>query len=71
MHDSDLRNRFNVFVIAVERGDDFILNPESSITFLDGDKVWFVASESHAKEVLNSAKQPVTNENETTLNSKP
>ena len=71
LHDSDLRNRFNVFVIAVERGDDFILNPESSITFLDGDKVWFVASESHAKEVLNSAKQPVTNENETTLNSKP
>ena len=71
LHDSDLRNRFNVFVIAVERGDDFILNPESSITFLDGDKVWFVASESHAKEVLNSAKQPVTIENETTLNSKP
>ena len=59
LHDSDLRNRFNVFVIAVERGDDFILNPESSITFLDGDKVWFVASESHAKEVLASAKHPV------------
>ncbi len=63
LHDSDLRNRFNVFVIAVERGDDFILNPESSITFLDGDKVWFVGSESHAKELLNSAKQPVTDEN--------
>ena len=56
LHDSDLRNRFNVFVIAVERDDNFILNPNSSLVFELGDKVWFVSSETHAKEVQKYAK---------------
>ncbi|MBR6878113.1 MAG: cation:proton antiporter [Bacteroidales bacterium] len=61
LHDSDLRNRFNVFVIAVERNDSFILNPNSSLVFELGDKVWFVASEAHAKEVQESAKSIIEN----------
>ncbi len=56
LHDSDLRNRFNVFVIAVERDDKFILNPNSSLVFELGDKVWFVSSETHAKEMQKYAK---------------
>lgn len=55
LHDTDLRNRFNVFVIAVERDEQYLLNPSSSIVFQLGDKVWFVASETHAKEVIQSA----------------
>ncbi len=58
LHDSDLRNRFNALVIAVEREDDFNLNPPSSTEFRVGDKVWFVASETHAEDLFNSALQP-------------
>ena len=52
LHDTDFRNRFNALVIAVERSDDFILNPPSSIVFQEGDTVWFVATESKAQELL-------------------
>ena len=52
LHDSDLRNLFNTLVIALERDDEFILNPPSSTVFLEGDTVWFVSSEERAKELL-------------------
>ena len=55
LHDSDLRNLFNTLVIAVERDDDFILNPSSSTIFQEGDIVWFVSSEERARELLASA----------------
>lgn len=55
LRDSDVRNRFNAFVIAVERGDEFMLNPSSSTVFQAGDTVWFVASTKHAQELLESA----------------
>ena len=61
LHDSDLRNRFNVMVIAVERDDDFILNPAASITFQEDDTVWFVSSENNAKELVQNAHK--TNDN--------
>ena len=55
LHDSDLRNLFNTLVIAVERDDEFILNPSSSTVFQEGDTVWFVSSEERARELLASA----------------
>lgn len=60
LHDSDLRNKFNVLVIAVERDDDFVLNPPASITFEEGDKVWFVSSEDNAKELVQYAHETPT-----------
>lgn len=57
LHDSDLRNKFNIMVIAIERSDEFILNPMASVTFLKDDKVWFVASEAHAKTFFESLKK--------------
>jgi len=57
LHDSDLRNRFDALVIAVERNDEFIINPEASIVFQKGDTVWFVSSEDNAKAIMNDAKK--------------
>ncbi len=61
LYESNLRNRFNVMVIAVERDDDFILNPPASIMFQEGDTVWFVSSENNAKELVQYAHK--TNDN--------
>ncbi len=49
LHDTDLRNRYNALVIAVERNDEFILNPPPSVVFQKGDTVWFVATEAKAE----------------------
>ena len=54
LHDSDLRNLFNTLVIAVEREEEFILNPSSSLVFQKGDAVWFVASEADAHQLYES-----------------
>ena len=48
-------------VIAVERDDDFILNPPASIIFQKDDTVWFVSTENNAKELVQFAHKP--NEN--------
>lgn len=55
LHDTDLRNRYNALVIAVERDDDFILNPAPSVVFQKDDTVWFVATEAKAEELLKEA----------------
>ena len=55
LHDSDLRNRFDSFVFAIERDEKFMLNPESSVVFQKGDIVWFVSSESNAKSLVKEA----------------
>lgn len=52
LRESDLRNRFNVMVISVERQDEFILNPSADIVFQVHDTIWFIASKSHTKELL-------------------
>lgn len=57
LHDSDLLNQYNAMVIAIERNDDFILNPAASIVFEDGDIVWFVASEENAARLLKESHQ--------------
>ena len=54
LHDSDFRNRFNALVIAVERDDEFFLNPKSSFVFQLGDRVWFIATESNTKQMVES-----------------
>ena len=54
LHDSDFRNRFNSLVIAVERDDEFFLNPKSSFVFQLGDRVWFIATESNTKKMVES-----------------
>ena len=55
LHDTDLRNRYNALVIAVERDDDFILNPPPSVVFQKDDTVWFVATEAKAEQLLKEA----------------
>lgn len=55
LHDTDLRNRYNALVIAVERNDEFILNPPPSVVFQKDDTVWFVATEAKAEELLKEA----------------
>lgn len=55
LHDTDLRNRYNALVIAVERDDDFILNPPPSVVFQKDDTVWFVATEANAEQLLKEA----------------
>lgn len=55
LHDTDLRNRYNALVIAVERDDDFILNPPPSVVFQKDDTVWFVATEAKAEALLKEA----------------
>ena len=56
LRDMDFRHRFNVMVIAVERGEEFLLNPSPSTVFVEGDTIWFVASEEKTKELLESLK---------------
>lgn len=55
LHDTDLRNRYNALVIAVERNDEFILNPPPSVVFQKDDTVWFVATEAKAEQLLKEA----------------
>ena len=55
LHDSDLLNRFNVMVIAVERDNEFFLNPQASFVFQQGDTVWFVSTETNAKALIQYA----------------
>ena len=55
LHDTDLRNRYNALVIAVERDDEFILNPPPSVVFQKDDTVWFVATEAKAEQLLKEA----------------
>ena len=54
LRESDFRHVFNAMVIAVGRGDEYILNPQPDTVFNDGDTVWFVASAAHAKAILDS-----------------
>ena len=61
LHDSDLRNRFDTLVIAVERDEEFILNPESSVVFQKDDVIWFVSSENSAMALMKDAEAETNN----------
>ena len=60
LNDSDLLNRFNVMVIAIERNNEFFLNPAASFVFQQGDTVWFVATQTNAKALIQYAHEPKT-----------
>ena len=60
LHDTDMLNRFNVMVIAIERDNEFFLNPPASFVFQQGDTVWFVSTESNAKALVQYAYETVT-----------
>ena len=49
LQESGIRDHYNAMVIAFERDGDFILTPPATITFQEGDTVWFVVSESTLK----------------------
>ena len=49
LQESGIRDHYNAMVIAFEREGDFILTPPATITFQEGDTVWFVVSESTLK----------------------
>ena len=52
LRESDLRNAYNAMVIAIERDDNFMLNPDASTLFQKGDTIWYVASEEKARELV-------------------
>ena len=54
LRDSDFRHVYNAMVIAVSRESDFIFNPQPDVVFQDGDTIWFVASETRAKALINN-----------------
>ncbi|MCR4659392.1 MAG: cation:proton antiporter [Bacteroidales bacterium] len=43
LRDADFQHRYNAMVIAIERGDDYMLNPNADTIFAEGDVVWFVS----------------------------
>jgi CPA2 family monovalent cation:H+ antiporter-2 len=56
LRESDFRHVYNAMVIAVERDDNFLLNPSAETLFQKGDTIWYVASEAKAKELARSIK---------------
>ncbi len=52
LRESDFRNAYTAMVIAIERDDNFMLNPDASTLFQKGDTVWYVASEEKAQELV-------------------
>lgn len=55
LRNSDFRHGYNALVIAIEHGENCILNPGADTVFADGDTIWFVAAEKKAKELVKSA----------------
>ena len=51
LRESEIRERHNAMVIAIERDGDFILNPSADIVFLANDIVWFVATSEKMKTI--------------------
>ena len=52
LRESDFRNAYTAMVIAIERDDNFMLNPDASTLFKKGDTIWYVASEEKAQELV-------------------
>ena len=59
LQESNIRDRYNAMVIAFERDGQFILTPPATITFKEGDTVWFVVSESNFKTMELEAAVPM------------
>ena len=56
LRESNFRHGYNAMVIAVERNGEFLLNPQPDTVFLEGDTIWFVASEEKAKAMAKLVK---------------
>ena len=52
LRESDFRNAYTAMVIAIERDNNFMLNPDASTLFQKGDTIWYVASEEKAQELV-------------------
>ena len=52
LRESDFRNAYTAMVIAIERDDNFMLNPDASTLFQKGDTIWYVSSEEKARELV-------------------
>ena len=52
LRESDFRNVYTAMVIAIERDDNFMLNPDASTLFQKGDTIWYVSSEEKARELV-------------------
>ena len=50
--DSGLADKYDAMVIAIERNEQFILNPSARITFQPADLVWFVAQKEKAEVLM-------------------
>jgi monovalent cation:H+ antiporter-2, CPA2 family len=57
---SGLREKTNGLVIGIERGDERILNPESSFTFKWGDIVWIVGERKKIRSLIGPGSPPAT-----------
>lgn len=49
--DSLFKDKYEAMVIAIQRGNDFILSPEASTIFHENDIVWFVSNDESAKMI--------------------
>jgi len=47
---SDFQRRHNGMIIAIQRGDEYIVNPPASTVFKSGDTVWFVSPDETSYE---------------------
>ena len=45
LRNSKFKDKYNAMVIAIQRGEDFILNPSASFVFQNDDIIWFVSSD--------------------------
>lgn len=45
LRNSKFKDKYNAMVIAIQRDEDFILNPSASFVFQNGDIIWFVSSD--------------------------
>ena len=45
LRNSKFKDKYNAMVIAIQRDEEFILNPSASFVFQNGDIIWFVSSD--------------------------
>ena len=46
------KDKYDAMVIAIQRGDNFILSPSAATVFSCNDIVWFVSSDDAAKMII-------------------
>lgn len=45
LRNSKFKDKYNAMVIAIQRDEEFILNPSASFVFQNGDIIWFVSAD--------------------------